>query len=51
MTRDNRDHAFHDCDVVFLGSGLIEDRFDVRLVFHSGETPLSRERGEVRTRI
>jgi hypothetical protein len=51
MARDNRNHAFYDRDVVFSGNRLVEDRFDARLVFDRGETPLLSEGGEVRTCI
>jgi len=50
MTGDNCNHAFHNRDVVFLGDGLVEDRNESCLVFHSGETPLPSKRPDLGSR-
>jgi hypothetical protein len=47
MSGDNRDHAFHDRDVVILSDGLIEDGFEECLVVDCRETPLARKRGQL----
>src|SRR5215471_3562381 len=47
--RDNRDHAFHDRDVVLFGNGLVEYRLNQRFVLDCGETPLPSKSPEMAT--